>query len=365
MAAPKQYELLCLSKQEDASINQKKRCLHYVCRQYTLQASIQHRMLAMTSSNTNSKAKGGLARAKSLTIEERKKIASDAAKARWGLKAIRRGNFKEDFGIDVDCYVLNDDARTAVISQRGMGLALGLGDGGSKLPRFVGAARLAPFIGPELREKLEKPLVFQASNPGQNSASTLSYGQDVTVLIDLCHVIIDAHASGVKVSPAVRKQAQIILNASAKAGIQGLVYALAGYDRTKEEVIAAYKMYVIEEAREYEKEFAPELYEQWYRLYQLPKYVKGRPWEFRYLTIDHIYKPLAKSNGKVFALAKESKNASGESNAKIHQFLSEIGVKALRTQVGKILGIATVSESREEYEKYISEKVYGQKSLPF
>ncbi len=315
------------------------------------------------------RAKGGVARAAALSVDRKHEIAKRAAAARWkdkSLHATHKGSFKDDFGIDVDCYVLNDDAKTAVISQRGMGLALGLGEGGSKLPRFISAARLAAYIGPELREKLEKPLIFQTSKPGQKSTSTTtSNGQDVKVLIDLCHAIIAAHAAGVKVSPSVTKQAQIILNASAKAGIQGLVYALAGYDRTREEVIAAYKMYVIEEAREYEREFSPELYEQWYRLYKLPKYEKGRPWEFRYLTIDHIYKPLAKSNGKVFALAKASKTASGENNSKIHQFLSEIGVKALRTQVGKILGIATVSESREEYEKYISEKIYGQKSLPF
>ncbi|WP_420233300.1 hypothetical protein ACN079_01975 [Pseudomonas sp. ABY48] len=43
--------------------------------------------------------------------------------------------------------------------------------------------------------------------------------------------------------------------------------------------------------------------------------------------------------------------------------LSEIGVKALRTQIGKIIGIATVSDSRAEYEKYIAEKIYGQQSL--
>jgi hypothetical protein len=124
-------------------------------------------------------------------------------------------------------------------------------------------------------------------------------------------------------------------------------------------------MYVAEEAREYEREFSPELYEQWYRLYGLTKPERGRPWEFRYLTIDHIYKPLAKSNGKVFTLAKASKQANGEKNDKIHQFLSEVGVKALRTQVGKITGIATVSDTREEYEKYIAEKIYGQQSLSF
>jgi hypothetical protein len=86
-------------------------------------------------------------------------------------------------------------------------------------------------------------------------------------------------------------------------------------------------------------------------------------WEFKYLTIDHIYKPLAKSAGKVFLLAKTSKKANGERTDKIHQFLSEIGVKALRTQVGKITGIASVSRTREEYERYIAEQIHGQTSL--
>ena len=53
----------------------------------------------------------------------------------------------------------------------------------------------------------------------------------------------------------IARQAHVILNASAKAGIKGLVYALAGYDATKEEAIAAFKFYVRQEAREYEKEF--------------------------------------------------------------------------------------------------------------
>ena len=40
------------------------------------------------------------------------------------------------------------------------------------------------------------------------------------------------------------KQAHIIVGASAKSGIQGLVYRLAGYNPTAEEVIAAFKLYV-------------------------------------------------------------------------------------------------------------------------
>ncbi len=316
------------------------------------------------------RAKGGVVAASKMTPAELSDRARKGAEARWGRRlpvASHKGNFKDEFGIDVECYVLNNIEKTAVISQRGMGAALGLGVSGGRLPRFVGGKTISRYVGPELRGKLENPLVFQGSPAGPGVPSIVSNGYDVTVLIDLCKAVVDAERDGALTpqQKGIAKQAHVIIGASAKAGIQGLVYALAGYDRTREEVIAAYKLYVMDEAREYEREFSPELYEQWYRLYGLTKPERGRPWEFKYLTIDHIYKPLARSNGKVFSLAKSSKQVHGEKNDKIHQFLSEIGVKALRTQVGKILGIATVSDNRDQYERFIAEKIYGQASLPF
>jgi hypothetical protein len=143
-----------------------------------------------------------------------------------------------------------------------------------------------------------------------------------------------------------------VAGASAKAGIKGLVYALAGYDATKEEVIAAFKFYVQEEAREYEKEFPNQLYEEWYRLYDLPKPPRNKPWKFQHLTVDHVYRPLAKSNGKILELTRARREKSRARWKKLHQFLSEIGVKVLRTHLGQLLGITRISESRDEYERY-------------
>src|ERR1019366_7237523 len=67
--------------------------------------------------------KGGDARAASLTPEERSRIGRDAIDTRWRragklrvereLRATHKGSFREEFGIDVECYVLNDEARTA------------------------------------------------------------------------------------------------------------------------------------------------------------------------------------------------------------------------------------------------------------
>jgi hypothetical protein len=152
--------------------------------------------------------------------------------------------------------VLNDPNNTAVVTQLGMGEILGLGSGGSRLPRFVFNKTMSEHIGPEPAEKIKNPVIFQIVSVGQKgNVNTKAHGYDATILIDICRAILQANADGKTINPAVVTQAGIIIGASAKAGIQGLVYALAGYDRTKEDVIETYKMYVREEAREYEKEF--------------------------------------------------------------------------------------------------------------
>lgn len=112
------------------------------------------------------KAAAAVARANSMPPDRRRAIALKAAKARWGLKATHRGNFKGELGIDVDCYVLDDEHKTAVVSQRGMAAALGFSDGGSRLPRFLSRKSIADYVGPELRYKLENPIVFQGSGAG-------------------------------------------------------------------------------------------------------------------------------------------------------------------------------------------------------
>jgi len=317
------------------------------------------------------RSKGGAVLASRMTPEQLTDRAKKGALARWGkthLKATHKGNFQVHFGIDAECYVLDDAAKTAVMTQRGIAAAIGLSKpGGKDFERLVEGKGLSKYLGAEILEKVRQPIEFKWIYPGAKQNAVSIKGYDADLLIDVCNAILAADAAGGlrKNQKSLATQAAIINGASAKAGIQGLVYALAGYDRTKEDVIAAYKTYVAEEAREYEREFSPELYEQWYRLYGLAKPERGRPWEFRYLTIDHIYKPLARSNGKVFSLAKSAEIANGEKTDKIHQFLSEVGVKALRTQVGKITGIATVSEDRAEYERFISEKIHGQQTLRF
>lgn len=293
---------------------------------------------------------GGKARAAALSGKEKKRIAKEGAIARWGHKATHKGNFQEDFGIDVECYVLNDDTKTAVISQTGMARALGMSLRGNSFPNFLATKAMTESVGGELQKKLQNPLKFQWSNTGGDI-----HGFDVTLLIDVCKAIISAESNGRlhKRQDNIAKQAHIILGASAKSGIQNLVYKLAGYNATREETIAAFKFFVQEEAREYEREFPEPLYQQWYRLYEIPKPEKNKPWKFKHLTLDQVYRPLAKSNGKILHLTQTQRANSTERRKRLHQFLSEIGVKALRQHLGQLLGIAQISKTKAEYEKHV------------
>jgi len=307
------------------------------------------------------KAKGGIARAESLSKEKRAEIAKKAAAARWKdkpLKATHKGNFLDEFGIDTECYVLNDDAKTVVVTKKGLAQLLGIGDVGKTIDELLKTQYMSEFSDRELKAKIENPLIFQYS--GQSKNINNAHGFDITVIVDIGKALIDARNAGALPQSRIHSanSAQKLINASAKSGIKGVAYALAGYSPEAQEVIDAFKAFVREEARQYEKEFPDELYEEWYRLYGLNRPEKGRPIRFGQLTNMQIYVPLAKSKGKILEQIRASRDENGKQSDKLHLFLSEIGVKALRQHIGKLLGVAAMSDTKEEYEKGI-QKVFG------
>jgi hypothetical protein len=321
----------------------------------------------MSDGDVTGKAKGGHARALALSPEQKTEIAQRAAMVRWGkaFTATHKGNFRDEFGIDVECYVLNDAQKTAVISQIGMGRALGLSSRGNAFPRFLSSKGMSASLGAEIRRKIEKPIKFQLGAGGAGQPPSSINGYDATILIDVCKAVAQAHSKN-ELAPnqeGVAKQAAIIMGASAKSGIRGLVYALVGYSPSTEEVIAAFKLYVQEEARKYEQEFPNELYEQWHRLYEIPVPIRGKPWQFMHLTVKHIYFPLAKSNGKIYELIKALKAKDGDRRKKLFQFLNTLGTRALRMHIGRVLEMSESSDNRHLYEEKIVARFGGQHEL--
>lgn len=313
------------------------------------------------------KARGAKKLAEMMTPEERKERAKKAATARWGTKVTHKGSFMEHFGIDVDCYVLDDQQKTAVISKRGMAQAMGFSKRGDRLVGFVNSKNMEDYIGRELRQKIENPIIFQRQHAAAgNPISDEAHGYDATILVDICNAIVSAKKDGKLTGSRYDKmaeQAQIILSASAKSGIKHLVYSLSGYNPTAQEVIEAFKLYIQEEAKKYEKEFPTELYIEWQRLYNITPPQRGKNWKEMHLTVDHIYYPLAKSNGKLLELLRIAKTSGEDRGKKLFQFLNEVGTRALRMQLGRVLEMAESSPDKRTYEAKIILRFGGQLSL--
>jgi hypothetical protein len=307
---------------------------------------------------------GGARRAELLSPKKRVEIARRAAETRWGgrpARATHKGSFREQLAIDVDCYVLDDAQKTAVISRQGMVQALGLSSRGTTFPGSLTTKSMSEIAGPELQAKLENPRKFQWRTGGAERPPATIHGFDVTLLMDLSNAIIAAENGGTlpKRHQRIARQAQIIVAAAAKSGIKQLVYSLAGYDPRAEEVIAAFKLYIQEEAQKYEPEFPNELFREWYRLYDIPVPSRSKPWHFQYLTVNHIYYPLAESNGNLYALSKALKAKGRGQEAKLFEFLNQIGARALRLHLGRVLEMAESSPDRNAYECKIKQRFGG------
>ena len=322
-------------------------------------------MLAMSDEKKPKRAAGGRAVAEKMTDEQKQARAKKGSIARWGLRASHKGNFLAQFGVDAECYVLDDEVKTAVMTQRSIAAALGLKNpGGNDFERLSTRKSLAPYLGADLIEKIAQPIEFKWIYPGAKQTEVVIRGYSADILIDVCNAILAADAEG-KLSASQKGlglQARVIVNASAKTGISSLVYALAGYRPEVDVVIQAFKAFVQEEARKYEQEFPNELYLAWHRLYRIPVPARGKPWQLMHLTRRHVYYPLAKSSGRILDLLRALRDRDPQKK-KLFQFLNEVGTRAMRMHMGRILEMAESSESEQEYEAKFNKRFGDQQEL--
>ena len=62
---------------------------------------------------------------------------------------------------------------------------------------------------------------------------------------------------------------------------------------------------------------------------------------------------------------RETKASDGDRKKKLFQFLNEVGTRALRMQLGRVLEMAESSKSKLEYENKIIERFGGQSEMDF
>lgn len=177
-----------------------------------------------------SKAKGGAARAAALTAEERSTIARKGAEARWASpKATHAGELVIG-DLTIGCAVLPDGTR--VLSQRGVGRALGRSHGGKdwkaqedaaggKLPFFLSSKSINPFISNELLVLVQNPIEYR-----NGAGGGVAHGIPATALPMICDVWLKAReASSLRsvAQLAIAQKAEILVRGLAQVGIVALV----------------------------------------------------------------------------------------------------------------------------------------------
>ena len=74
---------------------------------------------------------------------------------------------------------------------------------------------------------------------------------------------------------------------------------------------------------------------------------------------------MAESSGKLYTLLKAVKAKGGDQKKKLFQFLNEIGARALRIHLGRVLEMAESSPDKNAYERKIVERFGGQQEFQF
>jgi P63C domain len=319
------------------------------------------------------KAKGGLARAKALSTDQLKEIATKASAARWSDEVEIAKSFGEIQVADtmIPCAVLEDGTR--VLSERAITKAFGGKRGGSHwkrlkameqgdyLPVFLSAGNIKPFISADLETGLARRRIYRPKRGG-----TPAYGIEAALLPKICNVYLsmrDKPGSLTASQLPLAMQADLLMRGLAEVGITALVDEATGYihEKKKDEYREIFKEFIRKECREWEQEFPMQFFDMLYRLYELPKGINGRhPQFFGKFITKYIYTPLAGSDGAILKHLEENNPVIYKDGVrkgrkhKMHQFLTdELGLPAVRSHIWQVTGIGNGATSKDAFDRSI------------
>jgi hypothetical protein len=316
-------------------------------------------------------SKGGKARAESLGPEERRRIAQDAAKARWsdasGLPKVDFSGTLKLGELSIPCAVLEDGTR--VLSENGITNALlGGRSGASKrkkkaaeqsgalLPLFIAPRQLEPYITNELREGPLKPIHYK-------DGRSVVVGYDARILRAVCEVWLSARAAGA-LQPQQQDKAQRaeeLMRALADIGIVSLIDEVTGYQqyRARDELQKILAAYISPDLLPWTPRFPQNFYAELYRVRGWT-YKPGSNKRNHYigrLTNELIYKQLPqgvldelRAKNPVDPVVKRRKHLH-------HQFLTDdIGNPHLEKQIVAVTTLLSVSDNWAEFARLFSKR---------
>lgn len=317
------------------------------------------------------KAKGGHARAESLSPRERRIIARNAAEARWSA-ALPLAEFEGEFPLGdkkINCAVLEDETR--IITQGTFLKALGrsrspkAGTGVlstvDELPFFLQAEALKPFIDNELIGST-KPIFYRTKFGGRG------VGYNAVALKRVAEAYLrfrdDCIARTGEVPTRYERMigaADLIIRGLAEVGVVALVDEATGYQDVRrrfalQEILDAF---LRKELAAWAKRFPDEFYRQIYRL-------RGWEWKGRkfnppqivaHYTNDFIYDRLAPGIREELE-RRMPRTETGQKRGKLHQlFTDDVGHPALAQHLHAVTTLMRASTSWAQFKQMLDQSL--------
>ena len=260
--------------------------------------------------------------------------------------------------LSIPCAVLKDGTR--VISESGMGRALGRKhggkdwkakaeiEGGGRLPYFMVAKNLKPFINEDLDLLGHEPIIYR------DSRGSIAHGIKADLIPNICDLWLKARDANLltKNQEKIANNADILMRGLAHVGIIALIDEATGYQeiRDRTELQRILKAYISEELLPWAERFPMEFYKEMFRLREWQwdpiDYQKKGPRGPRYagkLTNQLIYEKLP--DGVLDELKTlNPANKKWQRKTKLHQRLTEdIGNRHLEKQVAVVTALMRVA----------------------
>jgi hypothetical protein len=313
-------------------------------------------------------AAGGHARARSMTPDARIEVAKNAAKVRWG-KAAKPVSVKPPSALyrgelpiadeTVECAVLDTGMR--VLTAKSVFTAFGrarkgmndrLQIDGTKLPPFLAAKNLEPFINQTV---IERTTPIRYLDGKQEKV-----GYVASLLPSMCEVYLLARRASA-LAPNQKKLAEaseILLSALAQVGIDALVDEATGFqiDRKHNALRLLLAKYIAEGLQRWILTFPDSFFAELDRLYGNETTTsRNRPQYYGHFINKYVYEPI--ENGYVKNKLNELNiGIDGKRKARFHQWLSEDGRNILIHQIGRVYGQMEDSSSIDQFKNKITMK---------
>jgi len=275
------------------------------------------------------------------------------------LKLLRYGYLKI-LDKEIPVAVLEGEKRV-LVQREVVGLLTGNKKGG--LSRYLKPDNLQPYL-PEKFKNIPLDQALCTFKIGQNTAQAFE-AEDI---VNICEMYIKANEAGALLTNQrkLATTAELLKRSFAKVGLIALIDEATGYqiDRDKEALRILVQQYIIEEAREWTKEFYDQFFIELDRIYGNQRTIsRSRPKYYAKFINKYIYKPIENGLILIELQRRNPLNVKGQRKQRLHQFLSEkMGLRTLRDRISKTTAIMQISPNmrrfNEAFERMESKQIW-------